>query len=264
MVTNFVAPAPPVPPATPTPSIAPAAPAGKETVPLPEVPAELKLRLRDSSVATQVYNEQLLQPTIAAPLEFLEVIRPQFVPAQPGEPNRLEVTVARLPQMTLPACPVTLIVPSDKEIFPGFVEPPKGKLGGNLDPNGDDLHLKAQDIKLDPAKSEEGRFQLTIDGLERVLWYKTQFRIDGETQIATRDTTPRVRFNPDLKVEPGQKAKLHVEFTVDNAPPDAKLTFHLGQTKSGKLVDEIKVLEMTPKHRHIGFDPVGPGGALSI
>jgi hypothetical protein len=264
VVASFVAPGPAVAPAAaalPPPS-APAVPPGKEASELPEIPSDLKLRLRDAVAVDRIYDEKPLQPIIANPLEYLEVIRAQYVPARLGEPNRLEVALRALPQLTGPACPVTLVVPSDKTIFPGFVEPPKGKLGGNLDPGGEKLDLKAENFRLDPAQPEEGRFQLNIDGLERALWYRTQFRLDGDTQIATLDNTPRVRFRPELDIKPGQPTKLHIHFAVDNAPLDAELSFHLGQVKSGRLVDEITPFKMAPKKRHIGFDPLGPAGAL--
>src|SRR4029077_221972 len=100
----------------------------------------------------------------------------------PGEPNRLEITLRALPQMTGPRCHVKLVVPSDKELFPAFLEPPKGQLEGDLEPGGKKLTLYAEGIKLDPTASEEGRFLLTIDGLQRVLWYETRFVPQGETQ----------------------------------------------------------------------------------
>ena len=151
----------------------------KPTDPLPEVPQGLKLRLRDSATG-QVLDEQPLQPMIAAPLEYLEVTQPRFIPTRPGELNRLEVTLRALPQMTGPACRVKLIVPSDKDLFPAFRELPKGHLEGDLEPGGKSLPLYAEDIKLDPAAKEEGRFQVTIDGLQRALWYKTRFPAEGE------------------------------------------------------------------------------------
>jgi Carboxypeptidase regulatory-like domain len=265
VVTSFVAPAPAAPAAPSAPS-APPPPPPKDTDPLLEAPQDLKLRLRDA-MADAVYETQSLHPTIAAPLEYVEVIQPQFIPARPGEPNRLEVTVRSLPQMTLPPCQVTLIVPSDKDIFPAFVEPPKeGTFGGKLEPGGKKLELKAKDIKLNPlVETDEGRFQLTIDGLDRVLWYKTQFLpLGGETQIATIVDPPRVRFKHQLEVKPGQNSMLHVWFTVDNAPVGATLSFRLGQNKNGKFVEEMTPLNVTPKQQHIGFDPIGPDGALKF
>jgi serine/threonine protein kinase len=239
------------------------APVLKPTDPLPEAPQGLKLRLRDPA-ADQVLDEQPLQPAIAAPLEYLEVIQPRFIPAQPGEPNRLEITLRALPQMTGPACRIKLIVPSDKDLFPAFREPPKGYLEGDLEPGGKDLHLYAEDIKLDPAAKEEGRFQVTVDGLQRALWYRTRFSAQGEPQPATIDRTPRVRFKPELVLKPGQAAKLRVQFTVDNAPPAVGLAFVLGQFKNGKWVDDLTPWGAEAKRRHLGFDPRGEGGALQF
>ncbi len=261
-VPSFSAPVAPAPPGSP--AVPPVGPVIKDTDPLPEVPQRLKLRLRDAVTTDQIYEEQPLQPAIAAPLEYLEVIQPQFTPARAGETNRLEVTLRALPQMNKPPCRVKLIVPPDKEIFPAFLEPPKGALEGDLVPGGAKLFLRAEDIKLDPHEKEEGRFQLTIDGLERVLWYKTQFPAAGEPQIAFEDQDPRVRFNPKLEVKPGQNAKLIVQFMVDNVPSDARLHFRLGQIKGGQLVDEITPVDEPAKRQHLGFNPTAAGGVLQF
>jgi hypothetical protein len=238
------------------------APALKDTDDLPEAPQVLTLRLRDAATS-QVLDELSLQPVIASPLEYLEVIQPRFIPARTGESNRLEVTLRSLPQMTGPPCRVKLIVPSDRELFPAYLEPPKGVLERDLEPGGKKVLLAAEEIKLDlDAKKEEGLFQLTIDGLERNLWYQTRFVSQGEPQIAIRYRAPRVRFEAIIPVKQDQPAKLLVKFTVDNAPPDARLSFHLGQYKRGEFVDVITPWEGSPKRQHLGFDPRGAGGAL--
>jgi hypothetical protein len=199
-----------------------------------------------------------LEPTVAAPLEYLEVkIQRMFIPSRPDESNRLEITVGSLPRMTGPPCRIKLTIPSDKKLFPAFMEPPVGRLVGELVPGGEDLTLYAIGIKLDPAaKNEEGLFHLTVDGLERVLWYRTRFVAQGGTQFATRDLTPRVRFVAKCVVERDQPAKLIVTFSVDNAPPDARLAFRVGQIKGEQFVDDV-TFDTVAKHQHIGFDLPG-------
>ena len=96
--------------------------------------------------------------------------------------------------MTGPPCKIKLIIPPNKDLFSELLEP-QGSQEGALEPGGKVLQLDAKGIKLDPnARTEEGLFYLTIDGLERVLWYKTQFVAEGVTRIATRYDEPRVRF----------------------------------------------------------------------
>jgi hypothetical protein len=240
------------------------APALNPTDPLPEVPAGLKLRLRNGA-GGEVFDEPTLQPAIATPLEYLELKPPpKFIPASPGEPNQLEVSLRALPQMAGPPCKVKLTIPPDKDLFPDRLEP-QGTQEGELKPGIKALTLNAKGIKLDPSASKEvGLFHLSIDGLERVLWYKTQFVAEGEPRIATLDDVPRVRFEAKRVVKNDQPAKLVVAFTVDNAPADARLDFHLRQDKGGQLIDDVTLLAVAPKLQHIGFDPAGPDGALQF
>jgi hypothetical protein len=236
-------------------------PPPKRSEPLPEAPEGLMLRLRDA-VTGQLLDDQVITPSIAFPTDYIEVIDARFIPTHPGEANRLEITFRSLPQMTRPRCRVKLILPSDKELFRAFREQPKGRLEGDLEPGGKTLTLYAEDIKLDPAAKEEGQFQVTIDGHQRALWFKTRFTTQGKPQPATIDRTPRVRFQPELVVKPGQVAKLRIQFAVDNAPADAILIFRLGRNRQGQFVDDISTWSGPAKRWHLGFDPRGEGGAL--
>ena len=213
----------------------------------------------------KVFDEQPLEPVIALPLEYLEVRPPPtFAPAAPGQPNQLEVTLRSLPQMTGPPCKIKLIIPPNKDLFSELLEP-QGSQEGTLEPGGKVLQLDAKGIKLDPnARTEEGLFYLTIDGLERVLWYKTQFVAEGVTRIATPYDEPRVRFEATRVVKNDQPAKLAVAFTVDNAPANAVLDFHLIEAKGGQSTDDKILFREPAKLRHIGFDPAGPEGTLQF
>jgi hypothetical protein len=243
-------------------------PKAKETEPpLPKAPRALTLRLRNAA-GNDVFDEQKLEPAIAAPLDYVEVIgQPRFIPARPPDQNRLEITLRPLRQFTGPAGRIKLTIPADKTLFPQFVEPPStGSLEQPLERGGRAVTLSAQGIKLDSrAESEEGHFHLTIDGIERGLWYKAKFAGEGENgQVAERDLTRRVRFDATPDVKQGQDAELRVAFRVDNAPPDAQLEFHLGQNKGEKFADELRVLSRPAKRRYIGFAPAEKGGALQF
>jgi hypothetical protein len=236
-------------------------PAPKPDEPLAEGPQGLRLRLRDPGTG-QVLDEQPLQPAIGDPLEYIEVTRSQFVPARPGEPNRLEVTLRSLPQMAGPPCPVKLDIPADPELFPAFVEPAHGNLEGLLEPGGKTLTLFAEDIKLKPGSSDQGQFSLSVDGIERALWYQTSFVPEGQAQRVKPVRRSRVRFRPVLTVEPDTPARLTIHFKVDNAPQDARLLFRLGHFERGEFKDDIKPWREQAQNRHIRFDPRGEGGAL--
>ena len=229
---------------------------------LEDAPAGLKLRLRDAG-SDQILDEQSLQPTIATPAEYLEVTQARFVPAVSGQPNRLEITFRPLPQMTGPDCLIKLIIPADKEIFPAFQGPPEGKLEGELKPGSAGLELYAQGIKLDPAADEEGHFLISVDNLQRVIWYQTRFIAqEGKPQVAREVHKPRVRFQPEVVFKPAEPTRLRVAFLVDNAPANSKLVFELGRLRGGKIVGDIPRWEAEAKRRHLGFDPKGEGGAL--
>jgi hypothetical protein len=236
-------------------------PSAKPDDPLPDAPPSLSLRLRDAQNDKE-YHRLTLRPVVASPREYIEIARAQFVPPQPGQENRLEVDFSALPQMMGPPCHVRLDIPSDPELFPGFVEPPRGKLEGDIEPGGKLLQLVAEDIKLKPAAEELGRFSISVDGIPRALWRQTQFVLQGQAQKVENIGQSWVRFRPDLDVKPDRPAKLTVHFKVDNAPPDARLRFRLGQLVNGQVQPEIKEWTETARPRHVGFDPHGKGGVL--
>src|SRR5271157_494833 len=236
-------------------------PTGKPTDPLPEAPQNLSLHLRDAA-GSQEYERRDLRPVIASPLEYIEMVGAQFIPPRPGEMNRLEVTLRSLPQMTGPPCPIKLDIPADPELFPAFVEPPRGSLAGEVEPGGKLLKLFAEDIKLKPIARDEGKFSLSVDGIARALWYETRFVLEGQAQKVEPVRRGRVRFQPELSVKPDMPAKLMVRFKIDNAPPDATLAFRLGHFEREDFKDDIKDWNDRARQRHIGFDPRGKGGAL--
>ena len=154
----------------------------KPNEPLPEVPQNLAVRLRDAANG-QEFERLKLRPVIASPLEYIELVRAQFTPPRPGTPNRLDVILRALPQMAAPPCRVRLDIPNDPELFPAFVEPPAiGKLESVVKPGGELLTLNAEGIKLKPTANDEGRFSLSVDGIARALWYQTRFVLEGQNQ----------------------------------------------------------------------------------
>jgi hypothetical protein len=236
-------------------------PTGKPTDPLPKAPGKLGLRLRDAAT-DYVYDRQDLIPVIAPPLEYVELVKAQFIPRRPGESNRLEVTLRALAQMAIPPCPVKLDIPSDPELFPGFVEPPRGNLEGLIEPGGKPLKLFAEDIKLKPVDNDQAQFSVSVDGISRALWYQARFVPEGQAQKVELVRRSRIRFRPELIVKPGKPARLAVQFKVDNAPPDARLLFRLGHFERGEFKDDIECWRELAQKRHVGFDPRGKGGGL--
>ncbi|MGA9922416.1 MAG: carboxypeptidase-like regulatory domain-containing protein [Isosphaeraceae bacterium] len=245
----------------PVPGFGPPPP--KEGQPLPEAPADLQLRLRDGAPGgSQVYDVQPLAPRILLPEEYVQVTAAQFTPAGPGGENQLKVNLRALPAMTGPPCPVELVLPKDKELFPSLLGDPQGKLSGELEA-GKDLTLTADAIKLGLGGSESGIFQLNIDGFKRSMWFRTNFVQVGGIQRAQEEQSPaRVHFRTERIVKPKQPAQLRVTFEVDKVPPKATLAFNLGTQVGGRFDSDILFRDKSPKKRHIGFDPHGDGGAL--
>jgi hypothetical protein len=231
----------------------------KPTDPLQPAPQKLSLRLRDAA-GGQVYDRQELRPVIASPDEYIAVSA-EFIPHRSGKPNSLKVALRALPEMTGPPCPVKLDIPSDSDLFPGFVEPPGGSLKGQIERGGKPLELRAEDIKVGPVDDLRARFSLSVDGIERALWYQTLLVPGGPAQKVEPVEESRVRFRPDLKVEPDKPARLTVHFKVDNAPGDAILYFRLGRSERGAFKDEIE-WRGPAKERHLGFDPHSKEGAV--
>ncbi|HZW33253.1 MAG TPA: carboxypeptidase-like regulatory domain-containing protein, partial [Isosphaeraceae bacterium] len=236
-------------------------PPPKPDAPLPRLAGPLRLRLRD--VAGTIVDEQPIRPAIAAPREYIEVRKAQFTPAALGQPNRLTVELQALPQMTGPPCPVDLVLPMDKELFPTLLAPPKdGTLTGTLEVGKPPVILFAEKIPLSPGADAEGSFYVNVDGVKRALWFRSRFPEAGGPQRTIEPRGPRVRFHPVRLVESGKPARLRVEFEVDNAPPDARLAFRLGRFEDGQFKDDLERWSDTAQRRQIGFDPKGEGGAL--
>ena len=227
-----------------------------------EAPAGMRLRLRDAGT-DQVLDEQPLQPAIAMPHEYLEVTQARFVPALGGRPNRLEVSFRSLPQMTGPPCPIRLIIPSDKEIFPAYREPPKGKLEGLLERGGSRLDLVAEDIALDPVADEEGQFQIAIDGLDRVLWYQTRFiGQEAKPQLATAVGAPRVRFRPEILVKPGERARFARRLPGRQRPRQRQTRLRARAVPGRQDSDGPSPMGGRGQAAPSGLQPQGEGGTL--
>lgn len=235
----------------------------KEGLPLADAPADLKIRLRDAKPPGQEFAVLNLRPAIAAPREYVQVTRAQFQPVGPdGGQNQLRVDLRALPRMTGPPCPVELVFPRDRELFPSFQGAPQGKLSGAVEIEKD-LTLTADGIRLGLGGTESGIFQLNIDGIQRAIWFRANFPQVGGVQVATEETTPpRVRFTTERIVKPDQPAQLRIHFQVDKVPPQATLAFNLGREVDGKFKPDIQFAGRPPRKRHIGFSPLGAEGAL--
>ena len=72
-------------------------PPPKENEPLAEAPSNLRLRLREAAAPGLELDNQPLQPSIAAPEEYVDVILAQFAPALDGKPNQLRVDIRAPP-----------------------------------------------------------------------------------------------------------------------------------------------------------------------
>src|SRR5205823_3604619 len=151
----------------------------------------------DAASGGTVLAEQPIEFAIAAPREYIEVRRAQFAPAAPGQPNRVTVELRALPQMTGPPCPVELVLPFDKELFPTLLAPPKdGTLTGALEPGKPPVTLYAEKIALGPGVNPEGSFYVHVDGVKRAMWFRSRFPEVGGPQRSVEPREARVRFRP--------------------------------------------------------------------
>jgi hypothetical protein len=235
-------------------------PAPKEGERLRELTGSLRLRLGDAA-SSKVFDEQPLRVEIASPRDYLRITGAQFVPATPERPNRLTVAVRALPEMNGPDARVDLILPNDKRLFPTLRAQPKGRLSGAAGP-GKPLTLFADNLALDANDSAECSFYLNVDGVKRALWLRARFPQFGGPQRVTEPDQPDVRFRAIPVVESGKSALLRVAFEVDNAPPGARLVFHVKDADDGTLEGDITSWRGPARKQRIGFDTRGEGGAL--
>jgi hypothetical protein len=238
-----------------------APPAPKPGSDLNELVGPLRFKTMDATTGT-VLDEQTLGVDIAAPDDYLEVVRAEFTP---GQRNRLAVVVRprpgrALPEVTGHPCKVELVLPLGKEFFPTLRESPAGTLVGELTSDNPELTLFAENIVLDPNNDATGAFYLKVDGVDRAQWYQSRFPQHGPPQKASLRNSPHLSFVATPKVKPKQ-AELEIAFTVDDAPAGAQLEFRLHQLGDGNVPDDLN-RRYPAKRRHKGFDPGGEGGAL--
>ena len=235
-------------------------PAPKPGAELPEPAAPLRLRLSDAS--RTVLDEQPLRAAIAAPADYLEATRVEFVPDAPGQPNRLTVDLRALPALAGPPCPVELVLPIDKELFPSLRELPRsGKLVGELAPGKSELTLYAEGITLDPGEDTEGSFYLNVNGVRRALWFRSRFPQIGGPQRAAESRRPRVRFVASPRVEPNKLGAARRRLPGQRRP--GRLRAGRPPGPGPRRADRRRPdVERPAKRRHLGFDPRGEGGAL--
>jgi hypothetical protein len=246
-------------------------PARKDADPLPKLAEPIELWMRDAAT-NEVIQKLPLPVVFASPRDYIQVTSREFLPARPGVPNRLTVVINPLPGLGDRPCPVELVLPEDRDLFPAFKSQPQGGSQARvLEADGKPVILIAENIplNLNVEDTKPSYFYLNVDGLEkadavmRAFWFKTTFRQEGPRQPVTEDQTPRVRFEAETRVSKGSPAKLLVKFAVDNPPPGAKLTFQLLREEEGQEVAEWNVPWSAPaKDRQLGFDIKGDSGAL--
>jgi hypothetical protein len=121
--------------------------------------------------------------------------------------------------------------------------------------------LYADALELDPESSEEGVFHLDVDGQEHALSFHAAFPLQGGAQRAIAETRPRIRLQARPDVRADQPARLLVGFTVDNAPPNARLECRLGHADGSTWSDDVSPWTAPAKRSSIGFTPRGEAGA---
>jgi len=242
----------------------------KKGEPLTKLVEPIQLQLLDATTGDLI-KELRLPVDVLSPRDYMQYTSGEFIPYRPGFPNRLTVVINPLPALGDLPCPVELVLPEDRELFPAFKgQPTEGKRFDKLEAGGKPVDLTVRDIPLNPNvdDTKPTSFYLNVDGLEkadaikRAFWFKTTFRADGNRQQVTLDEIPRVRFvaTPDYRKD--SPAKLLVEFAVDNPPPKAKLMFQLFSDEAGQQPVRNVVLNEKAKDERVGFDVDGGTGGL--
>ena len=233
------------------------APAPPPEVELPEFLGPLQVRVLDAEDPKKVLATRLVGVSVATPLEYVRVDAVEFAPAKPPEPNRLTLKLKATMPLTGPPCPIELVLPPDR--IPGFISADDGTFQGTLPPDGQELRLYAENIKLRGELTEQGMFYVNIDGVPRALIFRTTFPRQGSP------TTPRLDFEPDIRLKaapiavPGSKYAVQVE--VDNATYDSLLEVSIGHFERGKFAADSKPIRSSRKRR-IGFGLLTTGALV--
>jgi hypothetical protein len=242
--------APVVPPPSPEKAVAP-------DLELTRLTGPLDLAVLDAGENNRLLTNRLVHVDIASPREYVSITEARFVPpTQPAVKNRLTVGLRAKYPLTPPPCTAELILPTSPAGAVGFQD---GTLRGVVAPDGSELRLYAENLRTPPGGAP-ARFALTIDAFARAFIFRSTFPSQGDTVTPSLDDEPGVhlRVSGYGKSGPGYRAGVE----VDNAPEGASLEVSLGRLQGGAFVPEI-VTRRSPARKHaIGFNPLGPGGAL--
>ncbi len=244
---------PPPPPAAGTPP----APAAAPKQPLEDLTGPLTLRVLDAGRANAVVLSRELGVAVAPPREYVRVAGIRFDPPGPktGGKNRLEMTLRAAALAGPPVVAELTVLPDDDG---GAMPTLTGTLRGALPADGTDLKLFAEAVP-EPARGDEVRVGLTVDGVERAFVFRAPYPRRGEPVTPREDDEPALRLRAaPFGVSAGGYS---VRTEVDNEPHGAALEISLGS-----LAGSAFEATATRKHRsgrdaRVGFG-LAPDGSL--
>ncbi|HWG44850.1 MAG TPA: carboxypeptidase-like regulatory domain-containing protein, partial [Gemmataceae bacterium] len=234
--------------------------AKKVVAPLEELTGPLQVEVLDTANANAVLAKRIIRADLALPREYVRVVGIHFDPGDAATKRKNRLSVRLAARGTLPGPPgvVTLILPPDR--IPGLLGVGAGNFRGVLPPDGKELTLFAESIRLAEGADEEGYVYLTVDSYPRALIFRTTFARHGNPVTPQEDDRSALRLRATRYAQPTTALAVTVE--TDNPPLDARLELSLGQMQGHDFNAEIVRRYPTARHRHIGFSPHGPGGAL--
>ena len=127
--------------------------------------------------------------------------------------------------------PIKLEIPNNPELFPVFLEPPRGNLEGVVQPGGKLMELYAEDIKLKPTAREEGLFSLSVDGISRALWYQSRFVLEGQPQKVEPVSRAQFGSSPSFPFSPTSRRNFSSASRLTTLLRMQRLSFGLAITK---------------------------------
>jgi hypothetical protein len=184
---------------------------------------------------------------------------PPATPAPRAPNDRLTVRLRLRDRLPPPACAATLAFASDAEGRTATYT--DGTLHGNLPADLDELTLHAAGVRPASPLDAAATFHVGIDGWARGFVFRGALGLRGAAAPARRLDGPAIRLPlADGYALAGPTFRVPVE--VDGAPEGATLEVALGRHVAGAFRTDAEARRPTPWDQAIGFNPLGPGGAL--
>jgi hypothetical protein len=199
---------------------------------------------------------------IMPPNQYIEVVRENttFTTTETG--NRLTVELRALADFTGPACPVELVLRTDR--IPGLLRPPRRDATYRrlLTAPNQTVQLTVENLPFAGNPRANGLVYVTVDGYERAFILETTFDLDRRQVFPERVTAEILNLDARRYAPPDSDYPVRLE--VDNTETDIAVELGLDRDKDGRFAPDEVLLRRGHREQHVWLRPLSTGGSLEF